>query len=131
MDMHIDKNVMTKKINVFDQTHRKIKCIEKTHDYLGDGNPITEEELEIGRIYNYVGGSAESYGNMVYLQEIPSKYGYQSYLFEELESYDEAILIREQERWLISRIKASEECIREGRVVPAKEAFEKLRLRLK
>lgn len=131
MDINISKNVMTKKINVFDQTHRKIKCIEKTHDYLGDGNPITEEELEVGKIYNYVGGAAESYGNMVFLEEVPSQYGYQSYLFEELNPYDESILIREQEHWLFSKLEKSEESIRDGRVVPAKEAFEKLRLRLK
>ena len=41
-------------MNVFDQTERKIKCIEKTHDYLGDGNPITEEDLEIGKLYTFI-----------------------------------------------------------------------------
>ena len=30
----------TKKVNVFDQTPRQIRCAEKTHDYLGDGNLI-------------------------------------------------------------------------------------------
>ena len=78
-----------------------------------------------------VGGAAESYGNMVFLEEVPSQYGYQSYLFEELNPYDESILIREQEHWLFSKLEKSEESIRDGRVVPAKEAFEKLRLRQK
>ena len=55
----------TKRVNVFDQTVRQIKCIEKTHDYLGDGNPITEEGLEIGKLYTFRGGSAERYGEMV------------------------------------------------------------------
>lgn len=89
----------TKSVNVFDQTPRQIRCIEKTHDYLGDGNPITEEELEVGKLYSYVGGSAESYGNMVYLEELPSRYGYQSYLFEEFFSYDEAVLFQAHEKW--------------------------------
>ena len=49
----------------------------------------------------------------------------------ELNPYDESILIREQEHWLFSKLEKSEESIRDGRVVPAKEAFEKLRLRQK
>ena len=53
----------TTKVNVFDPAVRQIRCIEKTHDYLGNGNPITEEELEIGKLYTFVGGSAESYGS--------------------------------------------------------------------
>lgn len=57
-----DSGRKTRNVNVFDQTERKIKCIEKTHDYLGDGNPITEENLEIGKLYTFIGGSAESYG---------------------------------------------------------------------
>ena len=68
--------VMTKSVNVFDQTSRQIRCIKKTHDYLGDGTLITEEELEEGKLYTFSGGSAESYGNMVFLEELPSEYGY-------------------------------------------------------
>lgn len=116
----------TKKVNVFDQTPRQIRCAEKTHDYLGDGNLITEEELEVGKLYSYVGGSAESYGNMVYLDELPSRYGYQSYLFEELVSYDEAVLFQAQKEWLISELKKSEESIRKGRTIPAEEVEEEL-----
>ena len=55
--------VMTKRVNVFDQRMRQIRCIKKTHDYLGDGTLITEEELEEGKLYTYIEGSAESYGN--------------------------------------------------------------------
>ena len=49
-----DSSRKTRNVNVFDQTERKIKCIEKTHDYLGDGNPITEEDLEIGKLYTFI-----------------------------------------------------------------------------
>ena len=94
----------TKRVNVFDQTPRKIRCIQKKHDYLGDGSFITEEELEVGKLYSYAGGSAKSYGNMVFLEELPSKYGYQSYLFEELKPYDEEILLKEQEKWLFDEL---------------------------
>ena len=117
----------TKRVNVFDQTVRQIKCIEKTHDYLGDGNPITEEDLEIGKLYTFIGGSAESYGNMVYLEELPSKYGYQSYLFEEQFEYDEAIILQEQVNWLHNELHKGEYDIRCGRIYPAEEVFEKLR----
>ena len=116
----------TKKVNVFDKTPRQIRCTEKIHDYFGDGNLVTEEELEIGKLYSYVGGSAESYGNMVYLDELPSRYGYQSYLFEELDSYDEAILFQAQKEWLISELKKAEEDIRKGRTIPAEEVEEEL-----
>ena len=97
-----DSGRKTKSVNVFDQTVRQIRCIKKTHDYIGDGNLITEEELEIGKLYTFIGGSNESYGSMVYLEELPSKHGYQSYLFEELSEYDEAILLKGYENWLLS-----------------------------
>ena len=122
-----DSGRKTRNVNVFDQTERKIKCIEKTHDYLGDGNPITEEDLEIGKLYTFIGGSAESYGNMVYLEELPSKYGYQSYLFEEQFEYDEAIILQEQVNWLHNELQKGENDIRCGRSYPAEEVFEKLR----
>lgn len=117
----------TLRVNVFDQTRRQIRCIKKVHDYLGDGTLFTEEELEEGRLYTFTGGSAESYGNVVFLEELPSEYGYQSYLFEELEPYDEAILLHEQEKWLSSMLEAGMEDIRAGRCVPAEEALKELR----
>ena len=121
---------MTTRVNVFDQTTRQIRCIEKTHDYIGDGNPITEEELEVGKLYTFVGGSAECYGNMVYLEELPSAYGYQYYLFEELEPYDEAILLHAQEQWLMMELERGEESARNGKFIPAEEVIEKIRTEL-
>ena len=122
---------MTKNVNVFDQTHRRIRCVKKTYDYLGDGNLFTEEKLEEGKLYTFIGGVAESYGNMVFLEELPSEYGYQSYLFEELEPYDESILLHEQEKWLSSILEAGMEDIRAGRCVPADVALEELRRKYK
>ena len=118
---------MTKSVNIFDQTVRQVRCIKKTHDYLGDGSLFTEEALEEGRLYTFTGGSAESYGNMVFLEELPSEYGYQSYLFEELEPYDEAILFHEQGKWLSAMLEAGMEDIRAGICVPEEEALEELR----
>ena len=72
-----NSGVETKSVIVFDQTPRQIRCIKKTHDYLGDGNPITEEYLEVGRLYTFKGGSVESYGNMVFLEDLPAEYAVQ------------------------------------------------------
>lgn len=119
--------MMTKRVNVFNQTLRKIRCVKKTHDYLGNGNIIVEEQLEVGNLYTFVGGVAESYGNMVLLEELPSDHGYHAYLFEELEEYDESILLCEQEKWITSRLDEGMEDIRAERYVPAKDVFEKIR----
>ena len=116
----------TKKVNIFDQTPRQIRCIEKTHDYLGDGEPITEEELEVGKLYTYVGGAPESYGSVVYLKELPSWYGYQSYLFEELFSYDETVLFQRHKEWLLSSLDKSIDSVRKGGAIPAEQVFEEL-----
>ena len=59
---------------------------------------------------------------MVYLEELPSEYGHQSYLFEEIEPYDETILFREQEKWLSSMLEVGMKDVRAGRCVPADEA---------
>ena len=112
----------TSRVNVFDQRVRQIRCVKKTHDYFGDGDLITEEELEEGKLYTLTGGAAESYGNMVYLEELPSEYGYQSYLFEEIEPYDETILFREQEKWLSSMLEVGMKDVRAGRSIPAGKA---------
>ena len=118
---------MTKKVNVFDQTPRRIRCIERIHDYLGDGDPITEDRLEIGKLYSFAGGSAECYGNMVYLEEVPSRYGFQAYLFEELEPYDETVLLQEQKNWLISALDRSLRDIENGNCIPAEDVIEEMR----
>lgn len=93
---------LTKKVNIFDQTKREVRCIAREHDYLGTGEMIVEPELEVGRIYTYIHGRAASYGNVVFLQELPARWGYQAYLFEELQPYDEEEYSRKSREWLIN-----------------------------
>ena len=112
---------MTKTVNVFDQTEREIRCIAKEHDYLGTGDLITEEELEVGRIYTFLYGRAVSYGNMVFLKESPSRWGYQAYLFEELEPYDEEVFLQNSREWLLSKLDVSIADVRRGKVISAEE----------
>lgn len=88
-------NRKTNRINVFNQKRRKILCIANEYDYFGDGSMIHEKKLLIGEQYTFVRGEAKSYGLMVYLEELPNRYGYQSYLFEELHPYDVKILERD------------------------------------
>ena len=78
----------TKKIDVFNKTPRKIKCITNEMDYLGDGTIFREDKLVVGQLYTLIEASMESYGSVVYLKEIPSNMGIQSCMFEELEEYE-------------------------------------------
>lgn len=55
------------------------------------------------------------------------RYGYQSYLFEELEPYDESILLHEQKKWQHSILEASREDIRAGRFMPMDETISEIR----
>ena len=48
-------------------------------------------------------------------------------LFEELEPYDESILLHEQKKWLHSILEASREDIRAGRFMPMDEAISEIR----
>lgn len=96
--------MQTKKVNVFHPLKRKILCIANEHDYLGDGTITREEELEVGKEYTFVEGEAMPYGSMVHLKELPCKYGYQAYLFEELQPYDEEILDENYQRWLRKKL---------------------------
>lgn len=57
-----------------------------------------------------------SYGSMGYLEELPCKYGYQAYLFEELQLYDEGILEENYKEWLREKLNEGEMAIKEGRV---------------
>lgn len=100
--------MQTKKINVFEPSKRKILCISNEHDYLGDGTIIREEELEVGRQYTFVKGEVKPYGSMAHLEELPCKYGYQSYLFEELQPYDEGILEEKYKAWLREKLDEAE-----------------------
>ncbi len=112
-----------KLVNVFDQRERKIVCIKNEHDYLGDGTIFKENELEVGKEYTYVKGEAQSYGMMVYLKEASNVhgYGFQSYLFEEIEGYDKQILKDAYENWLISELDKAEKSVKEGRYISSKE----------
>ena len=107
--------MQTKKVNVFEPAKRKILCIANEHDYLGDGTTIWEGELEVGKEYTFVKGEAMPYGSMVHLEEVPCKYGYQAYLFEELYSYDEEILKENYKMWLREKLNEGDEAIKEGR----------------
>ena len=110
----------TKRVNIFDQTVREIRCIAKEHDYLGTGELFVEEELEVGKIYTMLRGRA-GYGNMVFLKELPAKYGYQSYLFEELKPYDEEIIIRKNREWLLAELDKGLESARKGGWISSEE----------
>ena len=112
-----------KLVNVFDQRERKIVCIKNEHDYLGDGTIFKENELEVGKEYTYIKGEAQSYGMMVHLKEVSDThgYGFQSYLFEEIEAYDKQILKDAYENWLISELDKAEKSVKEGRYISAKE----------
>lgn len=77
--------------NVFNPNVRKIRCIENKLDYLRDGTVFCEDDLEKERIYTFVRGKMKSYGAMVFLKEVSSPYGFQSCLFEELETYNRQI----------------------------------------
>lgn len=98
----------TRKINVFSQSKRKILCIANERDYLGDGTILHKEKLEIGKQYTFARGEMMAYGAMVHLEELPSKYGYQAYLFEELQPYDEQILENKFRKWLEAKLNKGE-----------------------
>lgn len=121
---------LTKTVNIFNQTKRDIRCIAKKHDYLGTGEMIVHEELEVGRIYTFIHGRAASYGNMVYLREYPSRWGYQAYLFEELESYDEEEYDQKSREWLVRMLDESIKGIRD-RKTDASEERQRVRDKLR
>ena len=98
----------TKKIDVFNKTPRKIKCITNEMDYLGDGTIFREDKLVVGQLYTLIEAAMESYGSVVYLKEIPSNMGIQSCMFEELEEYDLAEFSKKSEKWLQDVLEQSE-----------------------
>lgn len=87
-------------VNVFNPNVRKIRCVENEHDYLGDGTILFEYNLEKGKMYTFIRGEMKSYGAMVFLKEVSSQYGFQAYLFEELEPYNKQIAAEAYEKWL-------------------------------
>ncbi|MBR4587278.1 MAG: helix-turn-helix transcriptional regulator [Lachnospiraceae bacterium] len=123
--------MMTKDVNVFDHKRRCIKCIANEHDYLGDGTSLKENQLEVGKVYHMVRAEANATGEKVYLEEVPSNFGFQAYLFEELEEYDRAIYDRLAVEWFMDTLKVSDKQAEQGRMVTDKKAMERLRAKIK
>ena len=117
-------------VNIFNQTDRRIRCIANEHDYLGDGTVFKEENLEVGKEYTYIKGEARSYGMMVHLAEVEEEhgYGFQSYLFEEVEPYDKEILKKEYSAWLFSELNKAEASIKNGKTYTIDEVRKHLEL---
>lgn len=111
----------TRAVNVFNPDVREIRCIEREHDYLGDGTVFCEGDLEKGRIYTFIRGEMKSYGVMVFLKEVSSQYGFQSYLFEEIEPYNKQIAAEAYEKWLEKELETAEENLEKGRVFTVEE----------
>ena len=113
-------------VNVFNPNVRKIRCVENEHDYLGDGTILFEYNLEKGKMYTFIRGEMKSYGAMVFLKEVSSQYGFQAYLFEELEPYNKQIAAEAYEKWLKKELEMAEEDIEKGRVYTIEEVQEHL-----
>ena len=113
-------------VNVFNPNVRKIRCVENELDYLGDGTVFCEDDLEKGKIYTFIRGEMKSYGAMVFLKEISSQYGFQAYLFEELEPYNKQIAAEAYEKWLKKELEMAEENIAKGKVYTMEEVQEQL-----
>ena len=103
----------TKMIDVFNQNKRQIRCVANEHDYLGNGQLVHEDDLEVNKLYTMMRGEVMSYGSMVHLLEIPSEYGFQSYLFEELISYEDKQLKKKYSEWLKNALDEAEKDIQE------------------
>ena len=113
-------------VNVFNPNVRKIRCVENEHDYLGDGTVLCEYNLEKGKMYTFIRGEMKSYGAMVFLKEVSSQYGFQAYLFEELEPYNKQTAAEAYEKWLKKELEMAEEDIEKGRVYTIEEVQELL-----
>ena len=99
---------------------------KEEHDYLGDGTILFEYNLEKGKMYTFIRGEMKSYGAMVFLKEVSSQYGFQAYLFEELEPYNKQIAAEAYEKWLKKELEMAEEDISKGRVYTMEEVQEHL-----
>ena len=118
--------VLTTDMNTFDNTPRKIRCKENRHDFIGDGNYITEEELEIGKEYTLVPHGGRHDSMFVHIKEHPCRSGYPYYLFEELTPYDEEIGKKAALDELMRSLEEAEKSIREGRTYSEEEVRQKL-----
>lgn len=123
----------TKLVNIFNRSERKIRCIDNEHDYLGDGTVFKEENLEVGKEYTFIKGEAKPYGMMVHLAEVDEEhgYGFQSYLFEEVEPYDNEILKKEYSAWFFSELKKGEESIKNGKTYTPDEIRKHIKIKEK
>ena len=61
---------------------------------------------------------------MVFIEEVPSKCGFLSCLFTELESYDKQIIVDEYANWLLESLKQAEEDIKQGHYYSIEEVKE-------
>ena len=116
----------TKAVNVYYPRQRQIRCVANEHDYLGDGKKI-KEPLKVGKLYTLERAERQSYGEMVFIKELPSNWGFQAYLFEELEEYNEEILRNARERALENALLIGENDIKHGRYRNMDQVIEELR----
>lgn len=86
----------------------------------------TSDDLEVNKLYTMIRGDVMSYGSRVHLLEIPSEYGFQSYLFEELVPYEDEQSKKKYSEWFKNALDEAEMDIQEGRCCPADEVMERL-----
>jgi len=119
--------VKTKRVNVFNQEVREIRCVSDTFDYFGDGTVFTEDKLEVGAMYTLIKAEIHPYGMMVHLKEIENKYGFQDFLFEEFEEYNLEEYEKNYENWLLGKLEKGMEDAKAGRIKSASEVFQEIR----
>lgn len=117
----------TKRVNVFDQEIREIRCVSNSFDYFGDGTVFTDDKLEVGAMYTLNKAEIHLYGMMVHLKEIENKYGFQDFLFEEFEEYNLEEYEKNYESWLLGELEKGMEDAGAGRVKSAGEVFREIR----
>ena len=78
-------------IEVADADLHEERNIANEHDYLGNGKIFHEDRLNVGQLYHLIDSDIKSIGEVVFLKEVPSRFGFQAYLFEETEEYDEKV----------------------------------------
>lgn len=116
---------MTRKVNVYRQQERKVRCVRNQYDYLGDGSCIKTEPLIPGKEYTFLRGQSEAYGEVVHIAEIPKLYGFLACLFEETEAYEADILKKARKDWLLMGLQRAEASIKDGGL-SADESFKQL-----
>ena len=115
-----NRPVMTKDLNTFDNTPRKIRCIGRKHDFLGDGNYFTEEELEIGKEYTIVPHGGRHDGMFIHIKEHPRHRTIADLAGDEEIGKTAALL------GLMKSLDEAEESIREGKLYSEEEVWQEL-----